>query len=413
MVPRGAMTEIKNSRIIQQLLAIIYNVIARRATHRFAVEILEKVLHHMQSQYEFIKNIHVQNIQFLEEGQPITVDTQIEDIATEHISHAINDILVSIIIQLMHDAEHYIVREIQDEIEHELKTALKNIGIDLDFSQFWEFIYQKSTEKSRTIQMRNYDIVHTIIDELDKLLRKYYPDKDAIQVLKSTLKKLENKYQFLTHISIDDKPNQDGTILMTINSNIDNEIPSNVVEFLRNFIIEIGRLTDAKMSHPFIEEFESVLAPEDFLKIKKIGIKLEEIDRYLRQQKHELLIQHLFTAIIDLASKELSQGEIMKSCNDILQDLRGSHSVFHYVNIDMNQYTKGIEAFHFSSEINRVDSYLVGKAIRDLLQEVNTLIIEESSNFIENIKKRLGAKYTADLEKIGVNFHMLELKFLR
>ena len=261
--------------------------------------------------------------------------------------------------------------------------------------------------------MRNYDIVHTIIDELDKLLRKYYPDKDAIQVLKSTLKKLENKYQFLTHISIDDKPNQDGTILMTINSNIDNEIPSNVVEFLRNFIIEIGRLTDAKMSHPFIEEFESVLAPEDFLKIKKIGIKLEEIDRYLRQQKHELLIQHLFTAIIDLASKELSQGEIMKSCNDILQDLRGSHSVFHYVNIDMNQYTKGIEAFHFSSEINRVDSYLVGKAIRDLLQEVNTLIIEESSNFIENIKKRLGAKYTADLEKIGVNFHMLELKFLR
>ena len=62
------------------------------------------------------------------------------------------------------------------------------------------------------------------------------------------------------------------------------------------------------------------------------------------------------------------------------------------------------------SEINSVDSELLGKAIRNLLGQANIDLKNITSTFITDFEKNIGKEYLNEIEKIGVNMHLLELR---
>ena len=98
--------------------------------------------------------------------------------------------------------------------------------------------------------------------------------------------------------------------------------------------------------------------------------------------------------------------------DNIIEELQEEHDVLKYIKIDKSQYEKGSEAINIMPEINNIESYKLGKAIREIIKEAGEeLDKDKKASFIEDFKRQLGDDYLLEIEKIGVNLHFLDLKF--
>ena len=64
------------------------------------------------------------------------------------------------------------------------------------------------------------------------------------------------------------------------------------------------------------------------------------------------------------------------------------------------------------TEINSVDSELLGRAIRNILGQAQTDLKKITYTFIKDFEKSIDKEYLSELGKIGVNMHLLELRSL-
>ena len=88
--------------------------------------------------------------------------------------------------------------------------------------------------------------------------------------------------------------------------------------------------------------------------------------------------------------------------------LQGLHNILNYIKIkpSNNEY---LNVFTVLPEINTIEAYKLGTAFRDII----TIIQENHKKIplIEDFKKQLGDEYLAEIEKLGVNLHFLDLKY--
>ena len=93
-------------------------------------------------------------------------------------------------------------------------------------------------------------------------------------------------------------------------------------------------------------------------------------------------------------------------------NLQEKYEILKYIKIDENNYDKGPEAFYIEPEINSVESFKIGKAIREIIKTIYNSLGAKTYNFIDEFKNKLGERYLSEIEKLGVNLHFLELKLV-
>ncbi len=97
---------------------------------------------------------------------------------------------------------------------------------------------------------------------------------------------------------------------------------------------------------------------------------------------------------------------------NIIKNLEETYNALKYVKIDKSRYSEGTKAISIMPEVNNIEPYELAKAIREVIKTAGTHLGDKTTSFIEDFKKQLGEKYILEIEKIGVNLHFLELKFL-
>ena len=69
------------------------------------------------------------------------------------------------------------------------------------------------------------------------------------------------------------------------------------------------------------------------------------------------------------------------------------------------------ELSNISSEINLVDSHLIGRVIKDILKISQERYKDTSHDFVKELKKGIDKKYLEEMEYIGVNnLNILEMR---
>ena len=79
--------------------------------------------------------------------------------------------------------------------------------------------------------------------------------------------------------------------------------------------------------------------------------------------------------------------------------------------IDKPEFSKSEYAIFISSEINNIESYILGKALRDIIKSIGEELGVKNHDYIKDFKKYVGNDHFNEIEKIGINLHFLELKF--
>ncbi len=116
-------------------------------------------------------------------------------------------------------------------------------------------------------------------------------------------------------------------------------------------------------------------------------------------------------ALVDILGSRTSVSDAVINIENIINQLREKHDVLKYIKIDKSRYSEEAVAIQIISDINSVDSYKIGKAIREIIRVIHINLGDRGDGFIEEFKNKLGNEYLSEIEKMGVNLYFLELKY--
>lgn len=123
---------IENNKLIKEVLNTIISISGRKTTQSHAVYILESTLKNLKERYRFLDNINVQDTTYLEDGEPISIMGEVNEIKTKEIGPAVKDLITTLNRSLGDDAGHFFLKELSHKLNDESVDALKNMGVDLD-----------------------------------------------------------------------------------------------------------------------------------------------------------------------------------------------------------------------------------------------------------------------------------------
>ena len=117
-----------------------------------------------------------------------------------------------------------------------------------------------------------------------------------------------------------------------------------------------------------------------------------------------LLIDALIEIIGERTSKLFSVAVMTK----ILGNMAKTDNAFSEVTLEkyQNDYKLII-----SDDVESFNDPLYRKSMKSLIDSVGSHLGQKKGEFISTLKKKLGNEYVSAIEKYGLNFHMLEMKF--
>jgi len=394
-------------------------VIGRRTNEKVAIEYIDDALKKLGTKYDFLKYITMKKAVYSGEMEAVGIDPKIDNIEKSNLGKALSD-LIDVIIKLVskdkeydfENAEYYFLKEVQDEIGDEYDITLKEFGVDLDLKQSEFVLDMKEEAKARIRKINISRVLENIIKVLISLLSKSLSEEETIKNVIDSIKKLENKYDFLKYVEISDKPDSKGYYNIAVKDDINGIWSAKIGEAVEKLIVEIGRLTDSKVRQSFLNEFKSTLGNADISKIKDMGVDLDHVNKMLQRPEHEILFKGTLEALIAVMSEKTSTSFAVASIDTLIEKLRDKYAVFRYVQIDKFRYNDGISAFNIMPEIESADPYQLAKSIQELIKNIQSNFEDKSSLFIQDFKKKLGDDRLSEIKKIGVNLHILELRRL-
>jgi len=123
---------IENNKLIKEILNTIIDISGRKTTQSHAVYLLESTLKNLKDQYTFLDTINVQDTTYLEDGEPVSIMGEVNNIASKEIGIAVKDLITTLNRSLGDDAGHFFLKELSHKLNDESVDALKNMGVDLD-----------------------------------------------------------------------------------------------------------------------------------------------------------------------------------------------------------------------------------------------------------------------------------------
>ena len=127
---------VENSDVVKKILTSVLNISGRKTSQEHAVAVMDSLLKKLEKRYVFLKNIKVQDTRFIEEGDSVSVMSELNSVSGGKVGEAIRDVISMMNHSLGKDAGYFFIKEISKGIEDEYQTTMKkDMGIDLGLMQ--------------------------------------------------------------------------------------------------------------------------------------------------------------------------------------------------------------------------------------------------------------------------------------
>jgi hypothetical protein len=402
------MTNIKNSKLIETILETLIKKIGRRTSEAFAVVTIATVIKSLVNKYVFLKYINIKDTSYSEGIRAITIHPKIDTINPNVFQNALKEIIEKTVSQLNKKADYFFIKEFHEAFADILNFDLNDLNLNLNLMQFQYIVDRKHDHEA----IKNSEVIENILIALTILINKKLSETLAIRTMVSTVNKLKEKYSLFNHVEISETSDSKGYYSINTLPGIDDIDYIQISQAIEAIIEEIGILIECENDEQFIINLKDELGERHLSAMKKMGINLDHIQNRLFKCGHELLIKRVISVLIEMIGRETSVGFAVSALDKIINNLQEKYEILKYIKIDENNYDKGPEAFYIEPEINSVESFKIGKAIREIIKTIYNSLGAKTYNFIDEFKNKLGERYLSEIEKLGVNLHFLELKLV-
>ncbi|MCK4995249.1 MAG: hypothetical protein KAR55_00030 [Thermoplasmatales archaeon] len=269
-------------------------------------------------------------------------------------------------------------------------------------------------------QFENIAILGRILRTTIDVISRRTSDAYANVIIGNAIKDLAKKYNFLDYVKIQGIQYTEVFDVIDIGTEINNvdlkEIGKAANEFLENIIGSMGK----NAGYYFLKEIKEDMSSEYGAIIKEIGVDLDflqlkfhaELKQFSRlQTKNSEMLRNFTNILFDILDKDYGRTAAFITLNELVGRLGTEYETLRYVQINDIRSVQGVDIVTINSDVDKADSSEVGAAIQRIVQELNNYYADKGGfNLIEKLKNQLSSDYIFQLEMIGINLEVIQLK---
>lgn len=126
---------VENSDVLKEVLSNLINISARKTNTTHAVLLMDSLIKNLGSKYSFLRDIKIKDTTFLEDANPVSIMSQVDDVSPSQVGMAIHDIISTMNTSLGKDAGYFFIKEFSRSIDDEYHSTMMDMGVDLGLMQ--------------------------------------------------------------------------------------------------------------------------------------------------------------------------------------------------------------------------------------------------------------------------------------
>ena len=147
-MPKGlsAMPEVDNVDIMKNVLNVLISISGRKTNHVQAMRTIDTLIKQLEPQYNFLKNVNIQEKLYSESSEMISVMSDINVVRPTEMGKAIHTLILTLRDSLGDSAGHFFFKEIKQMLGDEYVSHMQEIGVNFTVMQVDdEFTHMKRT----------------------------------------------------------------------------------------------------------------------------------------------------------------------------------------------------------------------------------------------------------------------------
>ena len=124
------------------------------------------------------------------------------------------------------------------------------------------------------------------------------------------------------------------------------------------------------------------------------------------------IMQRVLQILIDMSGRKTTKGLAVYKMFDLINKLQSKYEFLKNVEIKDTRFVEFEDPVSVMSDINYVRSNDLGKALHDIIKNMNEALGEDAGHFfIKELKRNIGEDYTTIMEDMGVDLGLMQLEF--
>ena len=380
----------------------IVEVIGRRSSEDYALVMLGNTIKKLREKYDFLRFLQTKNTRYSEIENIVNIDSSINQLDSEDLGKAMQEIVGMVVTAMGKNAGFFFVKEIKNKIGPNYGIALKNMGVDLDFMQF---SFEVDKKQTRTLTIENSDVFRRFIKILIALIEKEIGRDFAISTVTKLIEEYANKYDFLKNITMVNTQYTLGENEINVGQEIDRLEPIHVGKAIEDIIVGMHRSLGENGKPLHIDEFKRQLTSDYRTKLEEMGVNLKK-----KQLGNSLVFKYVIKALIAVLSQASTQRYAVFAMNSFLKKIDTKYVFLKHIVVNPVESDELCDV-SIMTNLDEISETDVRRAIQKLLEEIiDSLGGKLGQKFINEFKNSLEKNCLLQIEEMGVNLHMIQLR---
>jgi L-rhamnose mutarotase len=256
-----ALLEIQNSDVLRRFLKTMIDVMEKQTSRNYAIRFIAQQIETLQHQYEFLKDVSVNDIRYTLGAEEVTIPLEINNVSAQDLGKAIQSILYDTDKTLIELGRNSIVSDLKGYFTIEYLSKLEEMNVSIIIQELgYEALFRQ--------------ILKALIDIFSKVSTENY----AIFVVNSILRKLDSTYQFFKEVNIDPATSDGELYHITITSNIDSISETEARRGIQQLLVTTMDSLGENAKEEFIKNFKESIEKKYLSKIEELGVNFHMIE---------------------------------------------------------------------------------------------------------------------------------------
>lgn len=388
---------------VKAILNVLRRKIARRTTEDDAASMLARFIKELTPKYEFLRYITI-NQSVYSESETIKVSPQMNYVDEQQVFSALQDLVKKSVHEMKEKADFFFIREFQDAFE-DIEPAHKKVTNTLPLN---EMQHEYLINRTQTLSLEKNQLLVNLIHALLSIENKVLSEIESVHLMEKTLRELLPKYHFFHSIDIIKNPNVKGYYTVEINGNVQTIPTYQFADAIYDLIIAIGTKLKIKNAEQFQETLKQKLGERNTELLRKVNVSIDHIYFSTSSITKKDIVHQLIKSLIIIIGDRTSHLFALAVMKKIIDNIKADYELFSKTNVEKKQDSYDIS---FSGSIEAISDEEFRRALKALIEHVGAHLGKKRGEFISELKRKLGDSLVKRIENLGLNFHMLEMKF--
>jgi len=124
------------------------------------------------------------------------------------------------------------------------------------------------------------------------------------------------------------------------------------------------------------------------------------------------LVKRVLQTLIDISGRKTTKGLAVIKIADLMKKLQNKYDFLKHVEIKDTRFIEFEDPISVMSDIDGVESNMLGRALHDIIKDMNTALGEDAGHFfIKELRRNIGDNFSTIMEDMGVDLGLMQLEF--